>query len=560
MHAHNMVYKNNNFIFSGLKMNVDILYHGVCVYLTLVGCIGATLTFPCHVTKDTSWSEGDHVNCSNRQLTQVPLDIPAGTTTLLLDNNDISKLGPTDFNNLTGLRHLDLRRNSLQSNEIAPDVFAALGSLQYLDLSFNHLCMSNECYPQPLYRPLHSLKVFKVTGNMRPDERGIRDYPFQSLSILQTLTELHISAIPSVDIPSDIAQFKNLQVLDLHEGQIPNISVATFRALRHTNVTTLSLRADQIEHIELGSFSNLPNLRNLNIACNDRIGYKKLIRLMWATENSGIDSLVMDHVEKGGEANILNFKEVCYTSFAKRLRRLSVRQNNIIAVDTKYFGTCLSSVQWLNFGFNSVMFYNRHGVKRSQVLKTFPPLLMAIDISHFFSLPDEFRKQYCSVDNLPFDSLFRRPVTVMVNDSTADEVTNVTLMPHTGNERKIYMLPSVRYLYADHLSLTSGVYEMAPLTFYPETNIVYANTSNSKAIRLLSAPIKGLGKLQTLDMSHGVLQHIGPDFFVYFDSLRFLNLSDNKLGDVTVNHNQTNMKPEYGRAFNHLTSLEELDI
>jgi len=61
-------------------------------------------------------------------------------------------------------------------------------------------------------------------------------------------------------------------------------------------------------------------------------------------------------------------------------------------------------------------------------------------------------------------------------------------------------------------------------------------------------------------MSHGDLQHIGPDFFVYFDNLRFLNLSDNKLGDVTVSYNQTNMKPEYGRAFNHLTSLEELDI
>ena len=77
-----------------------------------------------------------------------------------------------------------------------------------------------------------------------------------------------------------------------------NITAATFRALRDTNINTLSLRNSEHRQVELGSFSNLPNLRNLNMACNRDIGYRTFIRAVWATENSGIDSLVMDNVER----------------------------------------------------------------------------------------------------------------------------------------------------------------------------------------------------------------------------------------------------------------------
>ncbi|KAK2175097.1 hypothetical protein NP493_750g00024 [Ridgeia piscesae] len=248
-----------------MKKNVDIVSRGVGVYLTLSGCIAASLTFPCHITKDTFWDEGDTVNCSYRHLTQVPRDIPAGTTTLLLNNNDISQLGPTDFNNLTELRHLDLSTNVLQSNQIAPDAFVALGSLLYLDLSYNSLCMSNECFPKSLYGPLRLLKVFKATRKYAiADPRGIVEYPFRSLSVLEVLRELHVSGIPNVAIPSDIALLKKLQVLDLYLGRLSNISAATFRALHGSNIMTLSLRDNGISQVELGQFSlNLSRLRSL---------------------------------------------------------------------------------------------------------------------------------------------------------------------------------------------------------------------------------------------------------------------------------------------------------
>ena len=540
-----------------MKMNVDIICRGFCLYLTFFGSVGATLTIPCHVTKDASWAQGRHVNCSHRQLTTVPLDLPVHTTTLLLNNNDISKLEQKAFSNLTELRHLDLCENKIQSNQIAPDTFSAQGSLQYLDVSRNSLCISNACFPQRLYRPLRSLKVLKVTQNKMSDETGVTEYPFQSLSVLQALTELHISSIRHVDIPSDIARFKNLQILDLRRGDMINITAATFRALRDTNINTLSLRNSKLRQVELGSFSNLPNLRNLNMACNGHIGYKTLIRAVWATENSGIDSLVMDDVERGGQANVLNFMDVCDTPFAKRLRRLSVRQNNIIAIDVKYFGKCLPNVRWLNFGFNNIVFFMTHGIKGAEVLRSFPPQLIGVDISYYGGLPDDFITTYSKVDDVAFDDIFRRPMSIIFNNRTTEQKTNAT---SAHREDAIYIMPSARYVFADHVSLSSTGYDSDPLTFYPENNVVYINVSNSKAIKSLSGPLKGLGQLQTLDMSYGILQHISADAFIYLESLRLLNLSDNKLGDIVVNQNQTQTTAVYGRVFNHLTSLEELDL
>lgn len=488
------------------------------------------------------------MNCSHRRLTEVPLDLPANTTTLLLNNNDIGTLQQNAFCSLTELRHLDLSVNKLKSDKIAPDTFNALGLLLYLDISYNSLCMSNACFPQRLYRPLYSLKVFMVTGNTARDQRGPKEYPFRSLSVLQTLTELHISGIDHVDIPSDISLFKNLEVLDLYGGYMEIITAATFLALRDTNVTTLSLRSNNIGKVQNGSFSNLPVLRNLNLACNYRIGFNALIGVLWATENSGIDSLVMDYVEHF-MPNEINFKLVCDTPFAKRLRRLSIRRNNIMAIDGKYFGKCLPVLQWMNIGFNSVVYFERHELKRSEVIKIFPPKLLVMDVSNYNMVLEEYRTRYCLAKNLPFDDEFRRP---LVLNETAERTGNVSFK---RSNNPMYMLPLLRYVYGEYVSIGMA-YDIPSVTFYPESSILYINVSNTKAFKSLTKPIMGLTQMHTLDMSHGALTVISADCFRHFESLRFLNLSDNKLGKTNVDRNKT----QDSSAFNPLSSLVELDL
>ena len=508
----------------------------LCLILSFCGCVATTLTRPCQVTDDADWSQGYHVNCSYRRLTGVPRQLPLHTTTLLLNNNAITELQHNVFSDLKELIHLDLSTNKLQSNALAPDAFSALGSLQHLDLRYNSLCMSNECFPPRLYRPLHSLEVLKLTGNKRADKRGVTEYPFRSLSVLYALTELHVSAIRDVDIPSEVALFENLHILDLYDGNIRNITATTFLALRRTNITTLSLRRGEIRSVEVGSFSNLPNLRNLNMACNDHIGFRKLIGAVWATENSGIDSFVMDNVEFGGIGNVLNFNHVCNTPFAKKLRRLSMRRNNILSIDLEYFGKCLPNVRWLNVGFNTVMFFQRHGRRRNDVFRGFPPDLRVLDFSHYNFIPDDFRVSFCTVHNMPFDDEFRRPRSSMLNTTTEHNIRNDTAV---HDDDAFYLTPSLRYVFADFVSISTGSFDVNSLQIYPKNNIVYVNVSNSKAIRSLSGALKGFEEVQVMDMSHGVIQHISADFFLHFEKLRIINLSDNKLGEFISNQNQT---------------------
>ena len=528
----------------------------VCSWLWLAlafcGCVASTLTHPCQVTDDADWLEGYHVDCRYRRLTEVPRQLPSHTTTLLLNNNDISELQHNVLSNLKELIHLDLSTNKLQSNTLAPDAFSALGSLQHLDLRYNYLCMTNECFPPGLYRPLNSLKVLKLTGNKRADERGLTEYPFRSLSVLHALAELHVSAIRNVDIPSEITLFKHLHILDLYNGNMRNITATTFLALRNTGITTLSLRNTDIKHVEVGSFSNLPNLRNLDMSCNDHIGLKTLIGAVWATENSGIDSFVMDNVEIKGIGNVLDFNHVCNTPFAKKLRRLSMRMNHILSIDLEYFGTCLPNVQWLNVGFNTI-FYQRHGLKRNDVLKGFPPDLRVLDFSHHNFRPDDFRLSFCRVHNMPFDDEFRRPRSSMFN-TTNEHHSSIDMAVH--GDRAAYVIPSLRYIFADYVPLSPGSYDVISPEIYPKNNIVYINVSNTKSIRSLSGATKGFEQVQVIDMSHGVIQHISADFFLHFEKLRIINLSDNKLGEFISNQNQT----QNDRIFNHLTSLEELDL
>ena len=528
---------------------------GSCLYLVFnfvfLGRVVATLNFPCDVIKDMHFPQGYHVNCSYKRLTKVPHDFPAHMTTLLLNNNDISELQHTVFSNVTELMHLDLSSNKLTSNKLAPDTFISLGYLVHLDLSNNSLCMSNECFPPRLYRPLNSLEVLKLTANSESDDKGITEYPFRSLSVLQELTELHVSGIPDIDIPSDIARFKNIQVLDLYKGLLPRISAATFRALNDTNISTLSLRDSQIRIVESGSFSNLPKLRNLNIAHNKYLGFRTIIRAVWATENSGIDSLVIDSVGHG-TANSLSFQHVCETSFANQLRRLSLRYNNIVGIDVNYFGKCLPNVEWLNFGYNSLLFVILHDNKRSELFKMLPPRLVTIDLSHY---GDTSGGSEITSINRPFEDEFRRPLPQTLNNTT-ESLRNAC---SNQSNSQMFITPFIRYIHFDHASVGGG-YDIGQFTLHPENCVLYMNLSYSKSVRSLSGPWCGLTHLQILDLSHGSLESISTEYFRCFESLRLLNLSHNKLSDMTVNNDGNRTTIVNNLHFNHLTSMEELDL
>ena len=80
----------------------------------------------------------NYVNCSSRQLSDIPKDIHPSTTHLDLAHNRIKAM-KSDLSRLTQLKHLSLAHNRLES--LVDDPFATMAHLEHLDLSSNQIEM-----------------------------------------------------------------------------------------------------------------------------------------------------------------------------------------------------------------------------------------------------------------------------------------------------------------------------------------------------------------------------------------------------------------------------------
>jgi hypothetical protein len=78
----------------------------------------------------------NYVNCSNRQLKQIPSDIPQSTTHLYLNNNQINSI-ENNLTYLTNLKYLSLANNHLE--DLSTEEFSTMIKIESLDLSSNYI-------------------------------------------------------------------------------------------------------------------------------------------------------------------------------------------------------------------------------------------------------------------------------------------------------------------------------------------------------------------------------------------------------------------------------------
>ncbi|KAG8432635.1 hypothetical protein GDO86_017036 [Hymenochirus boettgeri] len=78
------------------------------------------------------------VQCSSKNLEEIPIDIPMDTVSLKLDANKIHQVPNNAFKDLNHLQELDLSRNSIKTIELAAFKGVAEG-LRLLDLSGNRI-------------------------------------------------------------------------------------------------------------------------------------------------------------------------------------------------------------------------------------------------------------------------------------------------------------------------------------------------------------------------------------------------------------------------------------
>lgn len=127
---------------------------------------------------------GTIVRCSRGKMKEIPREIPADTTELYLDVNEIAVLHKERLKQLHHLTRLDLSNNQIAV--LSNDTFLNLTRLSTLILSYNKL----QCIHRDGFRGLKSLRILSLHGN---DVSMIPDGAFNDLT---SITHIALGANP----------------------------------------------------------------------------------------------------------------------------------------------------------------------------------------------------------------------------------------------------------------------------------------------------------------------------------------------------------------------------
>ena len=347
-----------------------------------------------------------------------------------------------------------------------------------------------------------------------------------NMSTMTRLEELVIFGLSQVEIPQEITKLETLRTVKLYIGQITTLHSGPLRVLSTTNVTTLSFRHSNIKKIDVDTFSNLPNLRNLNLACNYEISLAVAIKVIGQTVNTSIDSIILDYVNNDTLFNILNFADMRNTEIGRRLRRLSVRQNSIFGLHQS-MRACLPALEILNLAYNAIITVQPLPPSRLVYCDIFPSKLWSLDISHGNGARHTFEKEYCDVEDISFDDAFRTSPYANISSG----ITAPPAIPDIYTNLTFHWPPSLRYLYANSMRLsTYALQNWTDIMYSTPINLVYLNLSNTAIYAEVHVSFPRAPHLLTADLSLGGLTFLSSQSFLYWPNIRHLNLSENKLG------------------------------
>ncbi|XP_063772959.1 trophoblast glycoprotein [Pseudophryne corroboree] len=216
--------------------------------------------FPCPAFCECS-EAARTVKCVNKNLTEVPKNLPSYVKNLFITHNHISSLQEGAFNQtLADLSNLSLSGNHLQI--LGSNIFQNIPSLRHLDLSNNML----ENIGRLIFQvgsnrssPILELNLSNSLYNESFIFFLARSLQSGSLSNLQTLD---LSGNNLLYLPTDIfSSLPSLKHLDLSNNSLLRLKAGTFTNLSH--LETLDLRYNSLKNLRnttLLDFSNQPGL------------------------------------------------------------------------------------------------------------------------------------------------------------------------------------------------------------------------------------------------------------------------------------------------------------
>jgi Leucine-rich repeat (LRR) protein len=200
------------------------------------------------------------LTASNKSIQNIEsLQYASGLTELFLDNNQLTSLSKSIFDQLTALTHLELFGNQLTS--LPAGVFDNLTALTILSLGQNQLTS----LPSGIFDNLTSLTSLSLLLNQ------LSSFPigiFDNLTALKflSLDRNQLSGLTS----GTFDKLTALTDLTLHQNQLTSLPTGIFDRL--TALTSLTLFSNQLSTLPVGIFDNLTSLTTLILSQNQLSG------------------------------------------------------------------------------------------------------------------------------------------------------------------------------------------------------------------------------------------------------------------------------------------------
>ncbi|XP_066465920.1 trophoblast glycoprotein [Tiliqua scincoides] len=205
------------------------------------------------------------VKCINKNLTEVPQDLPHYVQNLFLTGNNISSLLPGAFllpEPLLELSHLNLKGNHLEGVE--PHALAGLPSLKQLDLSDNSLVLLSPVALGNTSSPLEELNL----------SNSLQNHRFVSFvaNLLQqgnlpNLKRLDLSNNHLLYLPGHMfSSLPSLQHLDLHNNSLVSLHNVSFQGLRQ--LQSLNLSDNSLKYLRNSTLLQLRGLTTISLGHN----------------------------------------------------------------------------------------------------------------------------------------------------------------------------------------------------------------------------------------------------------------------------------------------------
>ena len=203
----------------------------LCIYCVNVSSVNSVLQGYLSGTVACKTYNTSKMDCSHRNLVDIPVLDRIWTTKLDLSYNQLKEIHGAPFENLTMLLHLDLSDNMISL--LNSRAFQGLSDLQELDLSFNyHL----NILPQDIFSDQFKLVYLDLRIN------SLYDIPRQTLTTLYSLQHLYLTYVGSkFDIlMRDLYNLTKLENLKI-SGMNTNVTNVSFHALAGLPIQTLDL-------------------------------------------------------------------------------------------------------------------------------------------------------------------------------------------------------------------------------------------------------------------------------------------------------------------------------